>query len=303
MTDPMAVSIRLLKQILPQSLETRLRAGWKTVSIYRDKLWSVEKEAFRRTLHEIGLQRGAIVFVHAAYGQMRSIRATPLEIIEILCQVVGDGGTVVMPSFPMRGSSQAYLDRQPLFDWRRTPSRSGLLTEIFRQMPDTERSLHPTHPVASRGAAAAWLTSGHEHSHTPFDEQSPFHKLLQRNAFILRLGRFDAMTFRHLADHLIQDQVPYPIYSDRPTSVRATGKDGKEHLILTRGHNPNITCNHQIVLDGMAREGLRRTAKVGRASLSLVRARDYIDAYHRCHQQGLIYYSVRVETGVSVFGG
>jgi aminoglycoside 3-N-acetyltransferase len=287
--------MRLLRQILPQSVQIQLRSGWRTVSFYRDRLCSVNKEVFRRALRDLGLQPGEIVFVHSAYGQMRSIRATPLEIIEILCQVMGDAGTVVMPSFPMRGSSQTYLDQHPFFDWRRTPSRSGLLPEVFRRMPGTERSLHPTHPVAARGAAAAWLTSGHEHSRTPFDEHSPFHKLLLRDAFVLSLGHFDAMTFRHLADHLIQDEIRYPLYSDRSTSVRAIGKDGKEHFILTRGHNPNITCNHKIVLDRMFREGLRRTAKVGRVQLSLVRARAYIEAYHRCHLQGLICYSLKAD--------
>jgi aminoglycoside 3-N-acetyltransferase len=286
--------MRLLKQILPQAVQIRLRSGWKTVSFYRDRLCSVNKEVFRQALRELGLQPGEIVFVHSAYGQMRSIRATPLEIIEILCQVMGDAGTVVMPTFPMRGSSQAYLDQHPFFDWRRTPSRSGLLTEVFRRMPGTERSLHPTHPVAARGAAAAaWLTSGHEHSRTPFDEHSPFQKLLLRDAFILSLGHFDAMTFRHLADHLIQDEIRHPLYSDQSTIVRAIGKDGKEHSILTRGHYPNITCNHKIVLDRMSREGLRQTAKVGRVPLSLIRARAYIEAYHRCHLQGLICYSLK----------
>jgi aminoglycoside 3-N-acetyltransferase len=288
----MAVSIRILKQILPQSLQARLRSGWETVSFYFEQLHSVDKEVLRRTLRELGLRPGEVVFVHAAYGQMRTIRATPLEIIEILCKVVGDAGTVVMPTFPMRGSSQAYLDRHPVFDWRRTPSMSGLLTEVFRRTAGIERSLHPTHPVAARGAAAAWLTSGHEHSRTPFDEHSPFHKLFLRDALILSLGRFDAMTFRHLADHLIQDRISYPIYCDRLTSARAIDKDGREHSIVTRGHNPNLHCNHQAVLDRMAREGLRRTAKVGRVPLSLVRARDYIETYHRCQREGLICYSL-----------
>jgi aminoglycoside N3'-acetyltransferase len=128
------------------------------------------------------------IYDRSAYDRMRSIQATPVEMIEILCESVGDAGTVVMPTFPREELYRLIKEggdcQQVLFDCRRTPSYSGYLTEIFRRMPETERSLHPTHPVAARGAAAAWVTTGHERSHTPFDEHSPFHKLYRCNAMI-----------------------------------------------------------------------------------------------------------------------
>lgn len=276
-----------MTRILPPAVINRLRETRNALLFYLESLASVEQSVLRRALQDLGLRPGDLVFIHSSYDQMRSIRATPLEIIEILCEAVGDSGTVVMPTFPMSGLSQDYLDHHPFFDWRRTPSRSGILTEIFRRMPGTERSLHPTHPVAARGAAAMWLTEGHDRSETPFDEYSPFQRLQQCNAFILSIGRFDAMTFRHLADHLIQDKVVYPIYADRLTTVRMIGKRGEEHRILTKAHNPDIACDHQVVLDRMAREGLLRTAKVGRVPLSLFRLQQYMDAYQRYYSLGL----------------
>lgn len=270
-----------VKRVLPPAVVERLRKSRNTLLFYLEGLFSVEKPALRWTLHDLGIRPGDIVFVQSSYDQMRSIRATPSEIIEILCEAVGNSGTIVMPTFPMSGLSQHHLEQHPFFDWRRTPSQSGILSEIFRRMPGTERSVHPSHPVAARGAAAAWLTKDHDRSETPFDEHSPFQKLLQCNALILTIGRFKAMTFRHLADHLLQDKIPYPIYSDRPTSVRVIDKEGNEHQLLVKGHNPDIACNHQLVLDRMAREGLLRRAKVGRVRLSLMDTQQYIDAYDR----------------------
>ncbi len=292
----LAVNRPLLKRMVPQFLKARLSSGWKTASLYRDRFCSVDKEVLRRALLKLGLQSGEMVFVHAAYSQMRSIRATPLEIIEMLCQITGEAGTVVMPTFSMRGFSQSYLDRHPWFDSRRTPAQTGFLPEVFRRMAGTERSLHPTHSVAARGAAAALVTADHDRCRTPFDEHSPFHKLLERDAFILSLGSLTAMTFRHLADHLIQDQIPFPIYSDRETTVRLITRDGEERWMLTRGHNPNITCNHMVVLERMDREGLRRTGTAGTLRLSLLRARAYIEVYRRCHAERLIRYSYRPRT-------
>src|SRR5262249_40870675 len=134
------------------------------------------------------------------------------------------------------------------FDWKRTPSRAGMLTEVFRRMSGTRRSIHPTHPVAARGRLAAWLTEDHERSEAPFDERSPFHKLLEVNARILSIGHFEAMTLRHFADHCIRDLIPYPIYSDRLTEVKVIGPDGASSSMLTRAHNPDLGCDHRVVM-------------------------------------------------------
>lgn len=276
-----------LKHILPNAAIQTLRESRNTVAFHLGGLFSVKKAVFQRALHDLGIQPEDILFVQSSYDQMRSIQATPMEIIEILRETVGSTGTVVMPTFPMSGSSQEYLDEHPVFDWRRTPSRSGILTEIFRRIPGTERSIHPTHPVAAAGAAAAWITEGHDRSETPFDENSPFQKMLQRNALILCIGQFKAMTFRHLADHLIRDKIPYPIYSNSLTKVRLFGKDGKERLIFTMGHHPDIACDHQIVTERMAREGFLRRTRIGRVALFVVGVQQYIDAYHNYYTRGL----------------
>ena len=292
-----------VKRILPSAFVIRLRERRNTLLFYCDKLVSVDKAGLRRTLHDLGIRAGDIVYVRSSYDQMRSIRATPLEIIDILCRTVDESGTIVMPTYPVSGLSQEYLDRHPLFDWRRTPSQSGILTEIFRRMPGTERSIHPTHPVAARGAKAAWLTEGHERSESPFDEDSPFQKLFEHDAFILTMGQFDHMTLRHFADHLIEDKIPYPIYNDRLTKVRAIGKNGKEYVIFTKAHSPNLACDPRIVLVRMIREGILRTAKVGRVPLSLVRVQQYIDAYKRYYTLGLFRHYLKSQQGAPASEG
>jgi aminoglycoside 3-N-acetyltransferase len=284
---------RALKSIAPGTSNRLKRSRQRLRSYYEDLFVAADKAELRCALRKLGIRAGDIVFVHSSFDQMRSVRATPAEIIEILCESVGESGTLAMPTFPMTGTSQEYLEHNRVFDWRRTPSRVGILTEIFRRMPGTERSLHPTHAVAARGALAKWLTEGHEHSETPFDERSPFQKLFQINAFILCIGQFDAMTFRHLGDHLMRDKVPYPIYSHRTMTVRLIAKDGGESRIVTTAHNPDLACDHRIVLIQMAREGILKTARVGRIPLSLVPVQTYIEAYHRYYARGLFHHRRR----------
>src|SRR5262249_12819822 len=152
-----------------------------------------------------------------------------------------------------------------------------LLTEVFRRMPGAVRSLHPTHPVSARGPAAERITRGHERSATPFDEHSPFQRMLDAGADILGVGILSAMTFRHLAHHQIHDRLPYPIYSGRPTAARVIDRDGTAREIVTQGHNPRLSCEYASVLDRMARAGRIRRARAGRVPISLVSAAEYVE--------------------------
>ena len=277
----------LLKRILPSVTLMSLREGRTRMLALRDRFYSVEKDAFRQGLRALGIRVGDVVFVHSSYDQMRSILATPTEVIEILCEVVGEAGTVVMPSFPASNASQHQESPGRVFDVRRTPSGSGILTEVFRRMPGTERSLHPIYPVAARGGAAAWLVEHHDLCEIAFDEHSPFHKIYDCNGCVLRIGRFEPMTFRHLADYLIRGEIAYPIYNEQAMKVRVIGRFGEEQVVVTKDQNPDIGCDHGVVLKRMAREGRLRTAMVGRVPLALVRAREYVEAYHHYYRRGM----------------
>src|SRR5262245_3058120 len=229
-----------LHRILPATVIGRLKRARNACLAGRDRLFSADLDAFRRALVDIGVQPGAILYVRSAFDDMRSLRATPTEIIRALAGAVGEGGTVVMPTYPWGGLAQEYLDRHLVFDVRRTASSAGMLTEVFRRMPGARRSLHPTHPLAALGARASWLTEGHERSDAPFDEQSPFQRLLDADALVLSIGRFDTMTLRHFADHQIRDLIAYPLYTEQQTRVELVAADGRRLAMLTRANNPAL---------------------------------------------------------------
>lgn len=257
--------------------------------------------------------RDRVVFVHSSWGALSGLLDSWTQAIDLLRESVGGEGTLVMPTYPMKGSSQAHLDEHPFFDCRRTPSKVGLLSEIFRRMPDVHRSVHPTHPVAAYGRRAVELTEGHQRSPTPFDRASPFHRMYEADAVVLNLG-VRTMTFRHLADHLLQDSLSHDIYSERPRSVRIIDCRGFEGHMVTRGHNPMITCNHEVVLDRMRRRASRSGLQplrhvtlrgaaaadggVGELLVEWIPVRPYVELYHRCYRSGrLRYYPREPEDG------
>jgi hypothetical protein len=243
-------------------------------------------EALRAALEQLDV-RDRVVFVHSSWTALSSLVDSWRQAIDLLSESIGRGGTLVMPTYPMRAYSQTHLDEHPFFDCRHTPSQAGLLTEIFRRLPDVRRSVHPTHPVAAR-----------------------FHRMYESGAVVLNLGVRN-MTFRHLADHLIQDSLPHDIYADRVTRVRIIDCEGVEGYMETRGHNPLIACNHWVVLNRMRRGGglrfvqplrrllLRRPVterrKVKGLLVEWIPVRPYVALYHRCYRDGRLRFFPRTE--------
>jgi aminoglycoside N3'-acetyltransferase len=108
-----------------------------------------------------------------------------------------------MVTSPFTGFEADYVAAGPTFDVRRTPSRTGLATELFRRMPDTIRSLHPTHPVAGWGERAGELLGEHHHAET-FDERSPFCLMREYDGIVIGIGvgTRNAFTLVHSAEYL-----------------------------------------------------------------------------------------------------
>jgi len=252
--------------------------------------------------------RDRIVFVHSSWTALSHLVDSWKPVIELLRRSVGSRGTLVMPAYPMRGLSQRHLEQHPSFDWRRSPSQAGLLSEIFRRMSGVQRSLHPTHSVSAWGAGAVDLTTGHDHSAVPFDDCSPFQKMYDRGAMVLNMGE-RRMTFRHLADHLLQDELSHDVYAEETIRVRLIDSRGVESWMETRGHNPLVTCNHEIVLDRMRQIGAESPSRpvhgiggsgagtvcveVGGTHLELTPVRPYVEMYQRCYREGELHFFPR----------
>jgi aminoglycoside 3-N-acetyltransferase len=127
---------------------------------------------------------------------------TPVGVIRLMQDLLGPGGTLLMPTFPFLGSQLEYVKSQGVFHPQKTPSQVGLITEIFRRMPGVSRSLHPSHPVAAWGKYARELTASH-HLGTAFGENSPLFQLQHYGGLVLGLGAgFQRFTIFHVPEEL-----------------------------------------------------------------------------------------------------
>jgi hypothetical protein len=141
-----------------------------------------------------------------------------------------------MPSFPFGGAMEDFVGENPLFDARHSPSHTGILAEVMRQFPGARRSCHPSHPVVALGAQAAEIIADHHCCSSPQGDGSPFDKLVQGGALILRIG-----TPAFPLCHRLQEIVEWPnLFLPQPVVLACRDDEGREHRVETRVYRKKI---------------------------------------------------------------
>ena len=178
----------------------------------------IEVERVAGPLRDLGLQAGDAIGLHSnvpslgrimvqafkAGGDSAVERAVNDVVDGFVAVVDRDSGTLCVPTF-----SYCFLGREGAgaYDPKTTPSRVGMLTDLFFRRPDAVRSLHPTHSVAAIGARAEELVAGHENL-PALGVDSPFHRLAQWNGWICYLGtNGNTLSLLHVAEAIAE--VPY----------------------------------------------------------------------------------------------
>ncbi|MDX1656469.1 MAG: AAC(3) family N-acetyltransferase, partial [Candidatus Competibacteraceae bacterium] len=223
--------------------------------------------------------------VHASWLSHNGFRGRPVELIEALKAVVGPGGLLSMTSMPYHNESSAqFLERGGVMDVRRSASRMGLLTEVFRRNRETRRSLSPTHPILAWGERADWFVADHQNCLSPFGPGSPFAKLLQLDGKILTLDApFSTITFTHFLEDRIASSLPFSLYEPQPRTATVVD-DQDRHLevpVRVISREANARRREERLVAALEREGLLHRSRVGNTRLLLVECRAMTDCVDR----------------------
>ncbi|MFN3554347.1 MAG: AAC(3) family N-acetyltransferase [Bacteroidales bacterium] len=236
--------------------------------IYRT--WLGKKLSSEEFLHILtsllDLKKGDSVLVHASFGNLKP-DFSPEKAVEILMNVVGKEGNLLMPYYPY--DSKKFLESGEVFDVNSTPTRSGILSATFSMFPEVKKSIHPIKAMAVWGKDRDFLISDHQFSKTPYDEHSPYGKLLNiNNAKSIGLG-----VFKNLVVHAAEDIVEcYPRYYE-PIFYEGFVKDYHENLVkITTPVHGNIKMVPSC-------EYLRITECPGYAEVSFKKRRFYTSNY------------------------
>jgi aminoglycoside 3-N-acetyltransferase len=227
-----------------------------------------EESAVRAMLGSRPVARDGVLVVHSAFAGFSRAGLRAEGFCEALLAAMA-GGTVLMPTMTWRTVTPA----QPVFDELKTPSHTGVLTEVFRTGYATHRSLHPTHSAAGRGPLAPRLLSTHHEGTTPCAGNSPYGLMRDYDAHILMLGiGLEACTAVHHAEETMAPELYVRPMSDAE-NYDLVDRRGMTHRVKTRRHFrlPRDFPKFEPLLKGL---GQLAEGRVGEGRWILFSARD-----------------------------
>ncbi len=276
----------MIKRVLKKQLKV-LRGS------YAKAFHSFSPDDLLRQLQQLGLAHGDVVLVHSSFDAFRGFTGKPSDVIDALQKAIGPDGTLLMPTLPFTGTAVEYVRQSPVFDVTRTPSRMGLITELFRRSPGVVRSVHPTHPVALWGKDAGLMASGHHRAGTPCGKGTPFASLLERNGKILLLGAdIDSLTFYHWIEEAIEPRLPLSPFTQQFFDLTSKQEDGSMARTQTRLFEPAVSRrrNLQKLLPELKRLGAWRQRRIGALVMTLLYAKDVYGAVVGMLDRGIYCY-------------
>ena len=138
---------------------------------------TITRSTIVNALKNVGLQSGDCVMVHTSLSRIGYVCGGAQTVIEALIEVVGDEGTIMMPTQSWKNLDpetgvhwdadeadwNVIRDQWPAYDKALTPTNTmGAVAEMFRLWPGTLRSDHPARSVAAWGKNAVYLTENHD---------------------------------------------------------------------------------------------------------------------------------------------
>ncbi len=147
------------------------------------------------SLEEVGVKKGDVICVHShlmAFGKPLLKRQDFMNlIIDTLNDVIGENGTLIMPTF-----TYSFCNKEN-YDMQKSPSTVGILTEYYRKYPNIERTWHPIFSFAIGGnRQKEYLDIGPD----AFSLDSVYGKMIRDNGKLIMLGGNYGYTFYYLAE-------------------------------------------------------------------------------------------------------
>lgn len=248
----------------------------------------VTVESIVRDLRALGVEEGMTLVVHSSLKSLGWVSGGPQAVVMALQEVLGETGTLVMPTHtghlsdpgqwhhpPPRHPSWVPIIREtmPPFDPELTlPRQMGAIVESFRGQRDVRRSGHPHTSFAARGPNAEFVTQSHL-LESSLGEGSPLARVYDLDGWVLLLGVGHANnTSIHLAEYRISPAKRKPLRQGAPVV-----RDGRREWVWFEDVDTDSDPFDELAADFARETGLERVGKVGGAKARLVPQRPLVD--------------------------
>lgn len=291
--DPFSLLLEELKtlgligatRVIPEPVINHLRYAkrkWarRRVREAESKIIPLNRAELEADLRKLGVKAGRDLFVHSSMSKIGPVQGGAVAVIRGLQAVAGPDATIVMPAYPVPGTMAQWMHDPAPFDVAETPSRMGVLTEVFRLMPGALRSAHPSHSVTAIGPHARAYTADHHQAETSFGPGSPFLLHAERGGDILCIGTgVGKITSYHLIEAQ-KDVFPLPVYLDARMGKLVIFPDGRRERVEVRVGDSrlspwridNFKPKQTEFLHHLRSFGVCKEGRIGEASCHLIDA-------------------------------
>ncbi|MCK6376148.1 MAG: AAC(3) family N-acetyltransferase [Zoogloea sp.] len=242
-------------------------------------LWAYGPDELAARLRQIGVTPGSTLVVHSSWLPHSGFKGKPADVVRAFKQAVGPEGLLVMMSMPYHNMSSAqWLATGKPMNVARSPSMMGMVSEVFRRSEGVVRSLSVTHPLLAWGRDAEAFVAGHEAAEKPFGSESPFARLLERNALILGFDApFSSFTYTHFVEDQLAATLPFPLYEPELHSGVVIDRAGERHTCAVRvlAAQANKLRREPRLVAHLDKAGVLHHGKLGNTRLTWIRAADH----------------------------
>lgn len=226
------------KKIKSKLKKIEYKAKKKIIS----KFPKLDEQALREIIsNDLGIRQGDNIFLHGSTDMVRT-DLSPSAIVSILLDIVGEEGSLSVPTF-IRYSSKEWMKKDEKFNYRRTISGMGMLSESVRRNKYSARSLHPTKSVATIGPIANEILGEHHLSEYAFDKKSPFFKLLKFNVKVIGFGvPMSYLSMVHTVEDCNINEYPINVNEQEIYSKICVTEDNREIEVKCHVHDISIVA-------------------------------------------------------------
>ena len=224
-----------LKNIIHPSLRLKLKKSkrkLKSFFINEDKVTLIDVKVL--LVENFGIKKGDNVIITSSFGNLNAA-FSPIELIELLKELVGISGNIVMPFYP--GNSYELIKENITFDMKYSRSAMGILTQVFSEDKDVYKSIHPTKSVVAWGANAKEIIKNHHLAETPYDVNTPYGWLYANGSKSIGICVKSVPMFHYCEDTLYLDKLDLYLKSKPMTVI--TSRFNKV-VVDTKAHNPKV---------------------------------------------------------------
>ena len=232
----------------------------------------LKKASIIDSFKKVGLCSDDVVMMHSSYKSIAPVEGGPKTVLEAIMEVIGDNGTLIMPTFNFD-----FCLGEP-YDKINTPSHMGILTEMVRLDPRSYKVHHPIYSFAVIGKLAQPL--GEISSLSSFGSDSllaAFHKL---DGKILAIGVPYQKSFTFI--HYVEQTVGCNYRFIKEFNGKIINEDGTVDDITCDMNVRKIDMGVDTYIEPMGERveklGVVKVEKIGNTFVKMASAKSFFEA-------------------------